>query len=370
VLGLPQKERELKSLRQRLEAATSHGGLLGDSLAALKKRSGELGTALAQRDVTVRQLEDELRALQAQRAQQAARHEGGRGSSSHSSSRERQLEEEVQRLVAALQQAREQAAALDCRNSELEQEAAAATAAALAAQQREQAALAEVREAEMHERQLLLISRQSAAYEQNSAGMQQQPQQQGYPEPAERSSGGPWLNKRAPAPVQDYRQLDVHLQDSQQLLRGMPQLQQAPFAPWEAQEQQGQAAAPPAAASRRGTALQQYNQPASWTPPSGRHARVAAGASDRPGSDACSVSSHAMAPAPPACSPLPLPWQLRGAMTPGQQRGSGSNGGGHGGDSSQGDAVASQFGALGLHTPSSASSPFGTEATLQVGMGG
>jgi hypothetical protein len=371
-LRLPQKEREVKSLQQRLEAATSHGGLLGDSLAALKKRSGELGTALAQRDVTVRQLEDELRALQAQHAQQAARNGSGRGSSSQSSSRERQLEQEVQRLQAALQQAREQAGALHCRIRELEEEAAAATAAALAAQQGERAALAEARQAGMRERQQHLMSRQPAAHEQPSAAMQQQQQPQNrHVEPAELSSAGPWLNRRSPAPVQDYHQLDRGPQGSQQLLlRGMPQLQQAPYACWEPQEQQGQPAAPLAAASRRGAALQQYNQPASWTPPSGLQARVAAGAADRPGSDACSVSSHAMAPAPPACSPLPLPWQLRGGMMPGQQQGSGDGSGGHGGGSSQGDAVASHLGALGLHTPSSASSPFGTEATLQVGVDG
>jgi hypothetical protein len=71
------------------------------------------------------------RALQ---AQQAVWNEG-----SESSSRE-QLEEEVQRLRAALQQAREQATALQRRNRELEDVATTATAAVVAAKQREQAA--------------------------------------------------------------------------------------------------------------------------------------------------------------------------------------------------------------------------------------
>ena len=74
-----------------------------------------------------------------------------------------------------------------------------------------------------------------------------------------------------------------------------------------------------------------------------------------------------MAPPPPAGSPLPLPWQLGGALTPRQQKGLG---GSSAGGSCQGDAVANQFGSLVLHTPSSASSPFGSEATLQVGVVG
>lgn len=61
----PQREKEARALAQRLEAATAQCGLLDDSVAALKKKAGELGTVLAQRDVAVRGLEDRLRALQA-----------------------------------------------------------------------------------------------------------------------------------------------------------------------------------------------------------------------------------------------------------------------------------------------------------------
>lgn len=60
-----QREKEARTLAQRLEAATTQCGLLDDSVAALKKKAGELGTVLAQRDVAVRGLEDRLRALQA-----------------------------------------------------------------------------------------------------------------------------------------------------------------------------------------------------------------------------------------------------------------------------------------------------------------
>ena len=63
--ALPQKDREARALAQRLEASAAQCGLLDDSVAGLKRRAAELGTALAQRDVTVRQLEDRLRALQA-----------------------------------------------------------------------------------------------------------------------------------------------------------------------------------------------------------------------------------------------------------------------------------------------------------------
>lgn len=59
-----QRERELRALQQRLEVAASHAGLLEDGGAALRKKNAELGTALAQRDVTIRQLEDRLRSLQ------------------------------------------------------------------------------------------------------------------------------------------------------------------------------------------------------------------------------------------------------------------------------------------------------------------
>ena len=70
------------------------------------------------------------RALQ---AQQAVRNEGGGGSSRE------QLQEEVHRLRAALQQAREQATALQRHNRELEDIATTAVAAVVAAKQREQA---------------------------------------------------------------------------------------------------------------------------------------------------------------------------------------------------------------------------------------
>lgn len=60
-----QKERETRAIAQRLEAATTHGGLLDDTMAALKRQVGEMSTALAERDVAIRQLEDRLRTLQA-----------------------------------------------------------------------------------------------------------------------------------------------------------------------------------------------------------------------------------------------------------------------------------------------------------------
>lgn len=54
----------MRALQQRLEAAASHAGLLEDGGAALRRKSAELGTTLAQRDVTIRQLEERLRSLQ------------------------------------------------------------------------------------------------------------------------------------------------------------------------------------------------------------------------------------------------------------------------------------------------------------------
>ncbi len=59
-----QKERDVKALVQRLEAATSHTGMLEDTVASLRKSNVELNTALAQRDVVIRQLEEKLRAVQ------------------------------------------------------------------------------------------------------------------------------------------------------------------------------------------------------------------------------------------------------------------------------------------------------------------
>jgi hypothetical protein len=59
-----QRDRELKSVNRRLEAAASHAALLDDTAAALRKQGAEAGTALAQRDVAIRGLEDRLRALQ------------------------------------------------------------------------------------------------------------------------------------------------------------------------------------------------------------------------------------------------------------------------------------------------------------------
>lgn len=48
----------------------SHAGLLEDGGAALRKKNAELGTALAQSNVTIRQLEDRLRSLQVSRKQE------------------------------------------------------------------------------------------------------------------------------------------------------------------------------------------------------------------------------------------------------------------------------------------------------------
>jgi uncharacterized coiled-coil protein SlyX len=61
---LLQREKEVKSLAHKLEAASSHIGLLEDTVTALKKQGSEQGKVLAQRDVAVRGLEDRLRALQ------------------------------------------------------------------------------------------------------------------------------------------------------------------------------------------------------------------------------------------------------------------------------------------------------------------
>ncbi|PRW33935.1 nuclear mitotic apparatus 1 isoform X2 [Chlorella sorokiniana] len=135
-----QREKEARTLAQRLEAATAQCGLLDDSVAALKKKAGELSTALAQRDVAVRGLQDRLRSLQGSEGSrerqldvlhaelEAARGErdATRREAAALQAENAELQAEVRRLDAAVHQARkEQAAALRSGSRDLELIAAA-----------------------------------------------------------------------------------------------------------------------------------------------------------------------------------------------------------------------------------------------------
>lgn len=112
-----QRDKETKALAQRLETATGQIGLLDDSLAALKKRSAELTTALSQRDVSLRQLEDRLH------AQRGA--EGSRGKQAEA------LQGELAAALGERDALRRECSALRDQSRELEASARARVALAL-----------------------------------------------------------------------------------------------------------------------------------------------------------------------------------------------------------------------------------------------
>ncbi|KAI3434858.1 hypothetical protein D9Q98_002912 [Chlorella vulgaris] len=136
-----QREKEVKALAHKLEAASSHIGLLENTVTALKKQGSEQGKVLAQRDVAVRGLEDRLRALQgsdgSKDRQLEALHSERQALQQDNSALHRQaqgLQAEVHRLEAALGEALGQVAMLRGRSKELEARADSAAAAAAAAQ--------------------------------------------------------------------------------------------------------------------------------------------------------------------------------------------------------------------------------------------
>lgn len=98
--------------------------------------------------------------------------------------------------------------------------------------------------------------------------------------------------------------------------------------------------------------LQRYSQPA--TSPTSMGAAQVHYAPSEAGSDACSSYGGFSAGAArgPASSPLPQAWQ-RAAQ--------------EGSAGTPVEALAGRLGSMGLHTPASSSSPFATEDTLQVG---
>ncbi|KAL4425417.1 hypothetical protein ABPG75_009433 [Micractinium tetrahymenae] len=341
-----QRERELRAVQQRLEAAASHAGLLEDGGAALRKKHAELGTALAQRDVTIRQLEDRLRSLQGSEGtkerQLDALHSDGEALRRENSTLRQQvaaLQADKQQLEEAVRLAREEVSALQCRNTELAAEAARAAAAAAAAvavaapASNTRSSSGAASTAGSGDRYQVRVQPARGYTQQEQQQQQQQQQQQhGYDACAEPGCVAT-ASQATPPPMAAYQWgMPPPYPEQQWGPDPRASLQQLPSA-YDAAWQQGyqmppqQQRQPPLTAVGAPVphsqvppariTLQQYNQHAATPlgPAASRYSNKqpgelagqggAAAAADA--SDVCSVSSYATGPA----GPSPLPWRLQ-----------------------------------------------------------